>query len=341
MMNNGLFNGLRARRFNYYLVVTSLILILSALMLINMTIGSKNYSIGEVFEIFFGEEKKRTGAYVIRSLRLPRTLAAVLCGFAFGVAGNTFQTMLGNPLASPDIIGVTSGSSVAAVFGILILGVNRGTCSVMALISGLLAAALIYAISYNGYYSNAKLILTGIGMQAFFGALISWMLLIASEYDVATAMRWLSGSFNGVTMDYIPRLSVVVIVVTLILIIMSRVISVLELGDKYAKILGVRVNIARIILITCSVCLIACATSLSGPVASVAFLSGPIATRLCKKGQSNTIPAGLIGAIITIAADFIGNSVIPTRYPVGVITGILGAPYLLYLLISMNKGGKT
>ena len=336
--NKDLFIGFKNRQKKYYLTIAVLILILLVLICINMTIGTKNYTLLQVFSTISG--KSDEGVYIIKSLRLPRTLAAILCGFAFGVAGNTFQTMLGNPLASPDIIGVTSGSSVAAVFGILILGASRGTCSVMALVSGLLAAALIYAIAYNGYYSNAKLILTGIGAQAFFNALISWMLLIASEYDVTTAMRWLSGNLNEVQLDNIPRLAIAVIVATIVLLILSESMKALELGDAYAKILGVKVNVARILLIICAVVLIAFATSVSGPISSIAFLSGPIATRICKKGHSNIIPAGLIGAIITIAADFVGNTILPTRYPVGVITGILGAPYLLYLLVNINKGEK-
>lgn len=314
-----------------------LIAILLVLICLSMTIGKNNYSIIDVIKAIFGNSDI-SGSYVIKSLRLPRTLAAILCGFAFGVAGNTFQTILGNPLASPDIIGVTSGSSVAAVFGILILQTSRGISSIMGLFSGLVAATLIYAISYNGYFSTSKLILTGIGAQALFSSLISWMLLIASEYDVANAMRWLSGNLNGVTMNNLPLLSIVVIIATIILICLSQCLKVMELGDDYATVLGVKVNICRLLLIICSVCLIAFATSVSGPIASVAFLSGPIATKLCKKGHSNIIPSGLVGAIITLAADFIGNSILPTRYPVGVITGILGAPYLIYLLININKG---
>lgn len=338
-MTETIFEGYKKRTRSYYINIVIMLVILVVLVVFNMTIGNKNYSISEIVGILF-LNPNASGGYVIKSLRLPRTIAAILCGFAFGVAGNTFQVILGNPLASPDIIGVTSGSSVAAVFGILILGANRSVCSIMGLVSGLIAAALIYVVAYNGSYSNSKLILTGIGANAFFHALISWMLLIASEYDVANAMRWLSGSLNGVTMDNIFPLFVAVTLATIVLLCISQSVKALELGDAYATVLGVPVNASRIVIIICAVCLIAFATSVSGPIASIAFLSGPIATRICKKGHSNIIPAGLVGAIITIAADFLGNSILPTRYPVGVITGILGAPYLLYLLISLNRGKR-
>lgn len=340
MTSNPIFRGYEKRQRVYLVITLILFAIMIALVIVSMTLGQKIYSPIQVVKAIVDTSGAK-GNYVIKSLRLPRTLAAVLCGFAFGVAGNVFQTMLGNPLASPDIIGVTSGSSVAAVFGMLILGLDRGICSIMGLLFGIVAAALIYFISYNGTYSQAKLILTGIGAQAIFSALISWMLLKASEYDVATAMRWLSGSLNGMTMDYIPRLAIAVVGATVVLLGLSKALCVLELGDTYANILGVKVNVCRIMIIVCAVCLIAFATSVSGPIASVAFLSGPIATKLCKKGHANILPAGMIGAIITLAADFIGNSVLPTRYPVGVITGILGAPYLLYLLINLNSGEKV
>lgn len=137
---------------------------------------------------------------------LPGFCAALRLGFA----GNTFQKLLGNPLASLDIIGITSGASVAAVFGILVLKLNNNTVSWMAAASGLLVSSLIYFLSRGNGFSNARLILTGIGMQAFLNAVISWMLLKASEYDVANALRWLSGSLNGVKLENVPRLAMII-----------------------------------------------------------------------------------------------------------------------------------
>lgn len=155
------------------------------------------------------------------------------------MAGNTFQQLLGNPLASPDIIGVTSGASVAAVFGILVLKLNGGTVSLMAVFSGLLVSVLIYFLSQGGGFSNARLILTGIGMQAFLSAVISWMLLKASEYDVANALRWLSGSLNGVKLENVPRLALVVFGAGGAILLLNRQLSMLQLGEAHAVTLGV------------------------------------------------------------------------------------------------------
>lgn len=266
-------------------------------------------------------------------------LTAILCGMAFGLSGNTFQQLLGNPLASPDIIGVTSGASVAAVFGILILKLDYGIVAVMAVFSGLLVSALIYFLSHKNGFSNTRLILTGIGMQAFLNSIISWMLLKASEYDVASALRWLSGSLNGVKMDTMPALAAVVFTAGLGILLLSRHLLILQLGEAHAVTLGIPVSITRLLLILLALVLTAFAASVTGPIASVAFLSGPIAARISGRGRSSMLAASLTGSILILISDLVGQFTLPSRYPVGVITGILGAPYLLFLLLRINHKG--
>lgn len=320
-MTNDVFIGMRKRKRQYIVSIIIMAIVLALLIYLCLT---------------FGE----TSGFIITQLRLPRTLAAVFCGMAFAIAGNTFQSLLNNPLASPDIIGVSSGSTVAAVFSILFLNLNRGLVSFISVLSGIFSAFIIYKIAYKDGYSAGRLILTGLGAQAFFNALINWMVMKASEYDVPTAMRWMSGNLNGITIDSLPLLIIVVLITICVIGILGNSLNVMELGENYATVLGVNVNITRTILILCSVILIAFATSISGPIASISFLSGPIARRLCSSNQTNIISSGLIGAILVLASDFIGQFLLPTRYPVGIITGLLGAPYLVYLLIKQNKGGN-
>ncbi|MCR5771947.1 MAG: iron ABC transporter permease [Butyrivibrio sp.] len=330
-------SGIQKRKLTYLMIISVMLILVAGLTCLNLTIGEKNYSILEVLNMIISKSDN----YIVMKLRLPRTLAAIFCGMAFGIAGNTFQTLLGNPLASPDIIGVSSGSTVAAVYCILFLNLNRGIVSLLAVIAGLVAALLIYKISNTDGYSANRLILTGIGAQAFFTALINWMIMKAAEYDVATAMRWMTGNLNGITVDSLPFLIIIVLISLIIMSNLRNALRSLELGEAYATILGVRTDFIRTILIICSVCLIAFATAISGPISSIAFLSGPIATRICGKSQTNLASSALTGAILVLAGDFIGQNILPTRYPVGIITGILGAPYLIYLLISQNKGGTT
>lgn len=332
-------DGYRKRQHRYVFTTLTLLFLTFALACIMMIYGNTIYSPKTVLKVLSGEDVEGA-VFTIRTLRLPRMLTAILCGLAFGMAGNTFQQLLGNPLASPDIIGVTSGASVAAVFGILVLKLNGGTVSLMAVFSGLLISALIYFLSQGGGFSNARLILTGIGMQAFLSAVISWMLLKASEYDVANALRWLSGSLNGVKLENVPRLALVVFGAGGAILLLNRQLSMLQLGEAHAVTLGVNVRRIRLTLILLALLLVAFATSVTGPVASVAFLSGPIATRLSGNGKNGMLTSALTGSTLVLASDLIGQFALPSRYPVGVVTGILGAPYLLFLLLQMNDKGE-
>ena len=327
------------KRQRRYILTTGILLLLTlSLAAVMMLYGNTIYSPETVLRVLSGTDAGGA-AFTIRTLRFPRMLTAILCGMAFGLSGNTFQQLLGNPLASPDIIGVTSGASVAAVFGILILKLDYGIVAVMAVFSGLLVSALIYFLSHKNGFSNTRLILTGIGMQAFLNSIISWMLLKASEYDVASALRWLSGSLNGVKMDTMPALAAVVFTAGLGILLLSRHLLILQLGEANAVTLGIPVSITRLLLILLALVLTAFAASVTGPIASVAFLSGPIAARISGRGRSSMLAASLTGSILILISDLVGQFTLPSRYPVGVITGILGAPYLLFLLLRINHKG--
>lgn len=327
------------KRQRRYILTTGILLLLTlSLAAVMMLYGNTIYSPETVLRVLSGTDAGGA-AFTIRTLRFPRMLTAILCGMAFGLSGNTFQQLLGNPLASPDIIGVTSGASVAAVFGILILKLDYGIVAVMAVFSGLLVSALIYFLSHKNGFSNTRLILTGIGMQAFLNSIISWMLLKASKYDVASALRWLSGSLNGVKMDTVPALAAVVFTAGLGILLLSRHLLILQLGEAHAVTLGIPVSITRLLLILLALVLTAFAASVTGPIASVAFLSGPIAARISGRGRSSMLAASLTGSILILISDLVGQFTLPSRYPVGVITGILGAPYLLFLLLRINHKG--
>lgn len=307
------------KRQRRYILTTGILLLLTlSLAAVMMLYGNTIYSPETVLRVLSGTDAGGA-AFTIRTLRFPRMLTAILCGMAFGLSGNTFQQLLGNPLASPDIIGVTSGASVAAVFGILILKLDYGIVAVMAVFSGLLVSALIYFLSHKNGFSNTRLILTGIGMQAFLNSIISWMLLKASEYDVASALRWLSGSLNGVKMDTVPALAAVVFTAGLGILLLSRHLLILQLGEAHAVTLGIPVSITRLLLILLALVLTAFAASVTGPIASVAFLSGPIAARISGRGRSSMLAASLTGSILILISDLVGQFTLPSRYPVGVM----------------------
>lgn len=318
----------RGRKIAIAICISILVVFIGIVMLMY---GEKCYSISTVVNVLKGEEIKGA-TFAIMNVRLPKVLAGALAGIAFGMAGSTFQMLFHNPLASPDIMGVTSGASAAAVFGILILHIRGSLVSIMAVVAGILVAGTILLLSKGKGATGGRMILIGIGMQAMLNAIISFLLLKSSEYEIASALRWLSGSLNGVKLDHIPRLFVIIVLFGGVILCLNKHLFVMQLGEELSVTLGVRTNLTRLLLMFSAVFLIAFATAITGPIASVAFLSGPIAKRLAKSGDSNIITAGMIGALLVLVGEFIGQYAFATRYPVGVITGMIGAPYLLLLL---------
>ncbi|MFS0661022.1 iron chelate uptake ABC transporter family permease subunit [Niallia alba] len=327
----------RLKRLRRFILVTCLLAIISfALCWTMLMLGNTIYPVSDVISVLLGEQVKGA-SFAVGTIRFPRMVAGVFAGFAFGISGYVFQTMLRNPLANPNVIGITTGSSAAAVFCIIVLHASSTFVSIASIIGGLVTVIVIFLLSKGSSFSIGRLILIGIGIQAMLNAVISYLLLIGQHHDVPTAMRWLSGSLNGAKMENVYPLIIAVLLFAPIIILLGKRLDMLELGEQTATSLGIHTDRTRLILIISSVLIIALATATTGPIAFVAFLSGPIAKRLVGIGFSSVIPAGLVGIILVLASDLIGQFAFVARYPVGVITGILGAPYLIMLLIRMNR----
>ncbi|WP_078378721.1 FecCD family ABC transporter permease [Sutcliffiella halmapala] len=331
--------GRRQRR-RRWVIITGLLTVLACVLCCAMLLlGSTIYPVKEVIRALSGEQIQGA-SFAINTIRLPRMLAGLFAGFAFGIAGYIFQTMLRNPLANPNVIGITSGSSAAAVFCITVLHASGAVVSIAAVIAGLVTVVIMYILSRGRSFSIGRLILIGIGIQAMLDAVVSYLLLMSAQQDLSAALRWLAGSLNGSQMHALPPLVITVFIFAPIVIILGRHLSILELGEQSASSLGVSTDKTRIVLILSSVIMIAIATATTGPIAFVSFLAGPIANRLVGVSFSNIIPAGLVGVNLVLAADLIGQFAFAYRFPVGIITGLLGAPYLIYLLIRMNRRGE-
>ncbi|MFC8683324.1 FecCD family ABC transporter permease [Microbacterium ureisolvens] len=306
----------------------------------SLMIGQTFYGPDEVIRVILGETVPGA-SFTVGELRLPRAVLAVVAGFAFGIAGVTFQTMLRNPLASPDIIGITAGASASAVFGIVILSLNDTAVSVLAVAGGLLTALAIYLLSNKGGFAGTRLILIGIGVAAMLDAVITYVLSKAPAYDLQAAVRWLTGSLNGATWSAVLPLAIASAVLVPALLLRGRDLDTMRLGDDAAAALGVRLQGSRVLAIVAAVALLAFATAATGPIAFVAFMAGPIAARIVGPGGSLLLPSGLVGALLVQLADLLGQFAFDSRYPVGVVTGVLGAPFLIYLLIRTNRAGGS
>ncbi|GAA4190862.1 iron ABC transporter permease [Microbacterium oryzae] len=332
--------GRRRRTRRRALAIAVLAVLLIALLAAMLMLGRTIYPVSDVVAVLAGRDVPGA-SFTVGTLRVPRALTGALAGIAFGAAGSTFQTMLRNPLASPDVIGITSGASAAAVVALVVLHWSGAATTLLALLVGIATAAAIYAAARGGESTGGRLILIGIGIGAMLDAVVSYVISRAAEWDVAVAMRWLTGSLNGARMADLAPLAVAVVVLVPVVLLLSRDLRALELGDASATALGVRVDRSRVLLIVAAVALACFATATTGPIAFVAFLAGPIASRLVGPGASLVVPAALTGACLVLAADLIGQFAFDTAFPVGVITGILGAPYLLFLLIRTSRQGGS
>lgn len=343
MMNNEtlqtIIQSRTKRKRRYIMTLALLFVIVLALCSAMLMLGNTIYPVKDVIAVLLGEEVKGA-SFAVGTLRFPRMLAGLLAGFAFGIGGYVFQTMLRNPLANPNVIGITAGSSASAVFCIVVLNVSNTMISIASVVGGLLTVLIIYGFSRATSFSIGRLILIGIGIQAMLNAFISYLMLIAKTNDLPTTLRWLNGSLNGAKIETVMPLLILIVICTPILIYFSNHLEMLELGEQAATSLGVSTNKVRIILLVTAVLVIALATATTGPIAFISFLAGPIARRIVGVGFSALIPSGLIGVILVLAADLIGQFAFEVNYPVGVITGIIGAPYLIYLLIKMNRKGE-
>ncbi len=332
--------GRRLRSRRRLLRTLALAALVVAVFIVSLMIGRTFYGLDEVLRVIVGQPVPGA-SFTVGELRLPRASLGLLAGFAFGIAGVTFQTLLRNPLASPDIIGVTWGASAAGVVGVVVLSLGDTGVSLLALAGALTTALVIYLLAYRRGFSGARLVLIGIGVAAMLQSVVSWVLSRASDWDMPAAMQWLTGSLNGATWSAVAPLAVASLVLLPLVFAGSRALDTLRLGDDTAAALGVRVPAARLGLILGAVALLAFATAAAGPIAFVAFMSGPIASRLLGPGASLLLPAGLVGALLVMVADLVGQFAFDARYPVGVVTGALGAPFLVYLLARTTRKGRT
>lgn len=305
----------------------------------SLTSGEIDVPLDEVLGALFTTGSPDT-YFIVRTLRLPRALCGLLVGAAFGLSGAIFQRMARNPLASPDIIGINAGAAAAAVLMIVVWSGTSTQLAVGALIGSALTALAVYLLAYKKGITGYRLVLVGIGVTAMLGALNEYLLTRAEILQAQQAAVWLTGSLNGRSWDHVRPLSWTMLVLVPAALALTRHLRVLELGDDTAKGLGTRVELHRGLLLLVGAALAAVGTAAAGPIAFVALVSPQIARRLVGGRTVAFIPSMAVGALLLTASDVVARlAFAPTELPVGVVTAILGAPYLLLLLARANRIG--
>lgn len=318
------------------LLLVALIVLVVGLFLVRALLGDYRVSFVDGIRMISGTTIPGA-SFIFMESTLPRACMSVLAGAAFASAGAAFQSMLRNPLASPDVLGINLGASAAAVFATVLLGWSGNAVTAVAFAGAFAVAVTIHGFAGRGGAATGRMILVGVGLAAVLSSVVHWVLLRADIYRAQDALVWLTGSLGSVSWSEIVRLGVVVAIALPLLTVVTRQLGVLALGDDLAAGLGVRAHRLRLLISGLVVLLTASATAVCGPIAFVAFLSGPIARRL--GGGRTSIPAAaLVGAAMVLAADHVSAYAVPgTAYPVGVVTGLAGAPVLVWLLVAGRR----
>lgn len=318
-------------------VVALLLVVLAVVVTVRVTLGDFVITLPDVVRIVSGTDIPGA-SFILMENKLPRAVLGVLVGLAFGVGGAIFQATLRNPLASPDIIGVSIGASAAAVFVIVTLGQRGLAVSVAAVLGAVLTAVLVRWQAGPG--ASTRLVLVGVGISAALFSVVSYLFTRADQWDVQIVLQWLTGSLNRGDWPSIRLLSVLLLLLLPVVVWLGRAAQVAELGEDTAAGLGVTTRHTEGLLLV-AVLLVALGVAAAGPVAFVSFLAGPIA-RALNGGRTTLLGAGLVGAVIVVGADYLAAYLVPdVNYPVGVVTGAFGAPFLLWLLATGRTSRRS
>ncbi|MFF4323994.1 FecCD family ABC transporter permease [Streptomyces sp. NPDC001568] len=323
-------------------LVTGVVLAVATVVLAVVLIGTGDFEIApaDVVRTLLGNGSPAHD-FIVNDLRLPRVLVAVLVGAALGMSGAVFQSVSRNPLGSPDLLGFGHGASVGALVVIVVFKGGAGEVALGALIGGLLTGAAVYLLAYKQGIQGYRLVLVGIGSSAVLVAVIQYLMTKAQVVEATRAMVWLTGSLAGRDWAQVwPLLATCAVLFPLVLG-QSRALRTIEMGDDAAYALGVRVERTRMVLMPAAIVLTTAAAAAAGPISFVALAAPQLARRLSRSTGSNLLTGALMGAVLLLASDLASQRAFGAdQLPVGVVTGLVGGLYLLWLLVAERKAGR-
>lgn len=277
-----------------------------------------------------GDAMDRT---VVIDWRLPRTVAAISLGAILAIAGALFQTVTRNPLASPDILGLSNGAFTGMLVALVFVSASWQVRTVGALVGGILTAVVIWLLSYRGSVQGFRLIVIGIGISAILASLNTWMLLQIELETAMFASAWGTGTLNGVTAAPLAGALLCSLPFTVAAFLLVPRLRQLDLGDDMAAATGARPNLVRTLALLIGVALVAAATSIAGPIAFVSLAAPQVAKLLARTPHLSLTLSALIGALLVLGSDLVAQHVLPVTLPVGVVTVSVGGAYLVLMII--------
>ncbi len=323
-------------------LAVGVLLVLAAFVMAVLLIGTGDFDIApwDVVRTLLGNGTPAND-FIVNDLRLPRVLVALLVGASLGMAGAVFQSVTRNPLGSPDLLGFSYGSAVGALVVIILLNGSATAVAAGALLGGLLAGAAVYLLAYKRGIHGYRLVLVGIGASAMLVAVIQYLITKAQLVEASRAMVWLTGSLAGRDWAQVWPLLLTCAVLFPLVLGQSRALRMIEMGDDAAYAVGVRVERTRMLLMLAAILLTTAASAAAGPISFVALAAPQLARRLTRSPGANLLTAALMGSVVLLLSDWASQRAFGSdQLPVGVVTGLVGGVYLLWLLVTERKAGR-
>ncbi|MCS6715001.1 iron chelate uptake ABC transporter family permease subunit [Proteus terrae] len=316
-----------------------LFLLMISLAFFALTTGKFPIEFSTLIDIVVGQSEGGIKEKIVMDIRLPRLLTAMGVGAALGISGAIFQSISRNVLGSPDVIGFTTGAATGALLQIIIFNGTVVDIAISTLIGGMATALIVYLLSLkNGVMSGYTMILIGIGVGAILHA-FNGLLLVKGNIDNAImANLWLAGSLNARTWQHVYPTFIGLLILVPLIIFYAKSLTLMEMGDDMAQQLGVHVGRVRWVMIFSAVLLASLATASAGPIAFVALAASQLVIRLSHSGKLPIVGSALMGALLLLSADVLSQSLpINITMPVGLMTGVIGGLYLLWLLTRKQR----
>lgn len=325
------------KKFNnkFYIQIIVAATLMGAAFVISIGVGRYPISVKEIIDIIMGKEVAEMTRRVFFSLRLPRTIMVLLAGVGLSISGSVYQTIFKNPLATPDIIGVSSGANLGAAIAISFFAGSTLSIAAFAFLGGL--GAVFVALALTRISNNKGIttfVLAGIVIGSTAQGLIMLLKYLADpERQLAAIEYWAMGSFAGVTGEKLIAILPYFVIGIIGLFLLKWQINILSLSDEEGKSLGVRVGLIRVAVIISATLVVASIVSITGLISFIGLIGPHIARMLTKKNDFNTtILSGIIGAIILLVADTLARSISSSEVPISILTTFIGAPFLAYLM---------
>ena len=314
-------------------------ILLGAVFLISIGVGKYPISFRDIVSIILGSEVDPIIKMVFFTLRLPRTIMVIIAGFGLSISVSVYQTIFKNPLATPDIIGVSSGANLGAAIAIIFFSGGTFTIAINAFLGGVLAVFVAMGLTkISRDRQIATFVLSGIVIGSITQGLIMMLKFFADpERQLGTIEFWSMGSFAGVTGEKVLSIMPFFLIGIIVLILLRWQINILSLSDEEGKSLGVSVEAIRLGVILAATLVVASIVCITGLISFIGLIAPHIGRMIAKKNDFNTIIlSGLIGAIILVIADCLARSLSGSEIPISILTTFIGAPYLAYLMTRLR-----